>query len=107
MVRIRSKQRPLAAGLAAEIECEAAGSKPLPVISWWRGKAKIPTDHVKVRKIYLSTSYSETITHVSFSLESMKLVISDPIVIRHSALIANPKRMIRIQRFNGSAWHDA
>ncbi|KAL1437212.1 hypothetical protein MTO96_049194 [Rhipicephalus appendiculatus] len=28
MVRIRSKQRPLAAGLPAEIECEAAGSRP-------------------------------------------------------------------------------
>ncbi|KAL3207751.1 hypothetical protein MRX96_039541 [Rhipicephalus microplus] len=51
MVRIRSKQRPLAAGLPAEIECEAAGSRPPPVITWWRGKAKISTDHIKVMPI--------------------------------------------------------
>ncbi|KAK8768918.1 hypothetical protein V5799_014617, partial [Amblyomma americanum] len=51
MVRIRSKQRPLAAGLPAEIECEAAGSRPPPVITWWRGKAKISADHVKVMPI--------------------------------------------------------
>lgn len=50
-VRIRSKQRPLASGLPAEIECEAAGSKPLPVISWWRGKAKMPAEHIKVMPI--------------------------------------------------------
>ncbi|XP_077557008.1 neural cell adhesion molecule 1-like isoform X2 [Haemaphysalis longicornis] len=51
VVRIRSKQRPLAAGLPAEIECEAAGSRPPPVITWWRGKAKIAADHVKVMPI--------------------------------------------------------
>ncbi|XP_075537325.1 roundabout homolog 3-like [Dermacentor variabilis] len=51
MVRIRSKQRPLAAGLPAEIECEAAGSRPPPVITWWRGKAKISADHVKMMPI--------------------------------------------------------
>ncbi|XP_049270080.1 hemicentin-1 [Rhipicephalus sanguineus] len=51
MVRIRSKQRPLAAGLPAEIECEAAGSRPAPVITWWCGKAKISADNVKVMLI--------------------------------------------------------
>nr|XP_037274116.1 hemicentin-1-like [Rhipicephalus microplus] len=51
MVRIRSKQRPLAAGLPAEIECEAAGSRPAPTITWWCGKAKIADDNVKVMLI--------------------------------------------------------
>ncbi|XP_054933189.1 neural cell adhesion molecule 1-like [Dermacentor andersoni] len=51
MVRIRSKQRPLAAGLPAEIECEAAGSRPAPVITWWCGKAKISADNIKVMPI--------------------------------------------------------
>ncbi|KAG0422417.1 hypothetical protein HPB47_001759 [Ixodes persulcatus] len=64
MVRIRSKQRPLAAGLAAEIECEAAGSRPAPAISWWRGKAKIPMDHVKVmligNRIFSVVAYTPT-----------------------------------------------
>ncbi|XP_040068972.2 synaptogenesis protein syg-2 [Ixodes scapularis] len=64
MVRIRSKQRPLAAGLAAEIECEAAGSRPAPTVSWWRGKAKIPMDHVKVmligNRIFSVVAYTPT-----------------------------------------------
>ncbi|XP_064455772.1 hemicentin-2-like isoform X2 [Ornithodoros turicata] len=50
-VRMRSKQRPLTSGLPAEIECEAAGSRPLPMITWWRGKAKIAAEHVKMMPI--------------------------------------------------------
>ncbi|KAG0423210.1 hypothetical protein HPB47_000999, partial [Ixodes persulcatus] len=63
-VRIRSKQRPLAAGLAAEIECEAAGSRPAPVISWWRGKAKLPSNHFKVlligNRVFSVVAYTPT-----------------------------------------------
>ncbi|KAK8783563.1 hypothetical protein V5799_010073 [Amblyomma americanum] len=64
MVRIRSKQRPLAAGLPAEIECEAAGSRPPPVITWWRGETKISADHVKVmhigRRVFSVVTYTPT-----------------------------------------------
>ncbi|KAM7300538.1 synaptogenesis protein syg-2 [Ixodes scapularis] len=63
-VRIRSKQRPLAAGLAAEIECEAAGSRPAPVITWWRGKEKLPTSHFKIlligNRIFSVVAYTPT-----------------------------------------------
>ncbi|KAM7300515.1 hemicentin-1 [Ixodes scapularis] len=63
-VRIRSKQRPLVAGLAAEIECEAAGSRPPPVISWWRGKAKLPSNHFKVlligNRVFSVVAYTPT-----------------------------------------------
>ncbi|CAN7995992.1 unnamed protein product, partial [Ixodes pacificus] len=63
-VRIRSKQRPLAAGLAAEIECEAAGSRPATVISWWMGKDKVPTNHFKVlligNRIFSVVAYTPT-----------------------------------------------
>ncbi|KAG0415359.1 hypothetical protein HPB47_007471 [Ixodes persulcatus] len=63
-VRIRSKQRPLAAGLAAEIECEASGSRPAPVISWWRDKDKLPTNHFKVlligNRIFSVVAYAPT-----------------------------------------------
>ncbi|KAG0435106.1 hypothetical protein HPB47_018682 [Ixodes persulcatus] len=51
-------------GTGAEIECEAAGSRPAPVISWWRGKAMLPTNHFKVlligNRIFSVVAYTPT-----------------------------------------------
>ncbi|CAG2111509.1 unnamed protein product [Medioppia subpectinata] len=41
-VLIMSANKPLSAGIRAEVKCRASGSRPQPQISWYKGSKKMP-----------------------------------------------------------------
>ena len=40
-VRIMNKERTLSAERRYEVECRSAGSRPEPVITWWKGSRQM------------------------------------------------------------------
>ncbi|XP_037561154.1 hemicentin-1-like [Dermacentor silvarum] len=61
-VKIRRTDIPISAGLPAEIACEVWGSRPPPVVTWWKGLSEL--NHTFV---YLSTDGNMTTSVVSFT----------------------------------------
>ncbi|XP_065289526.2 nephrin-like isoform X1 [Dermacentor albipictus] len=61
-VKIRRTEIPISAGLPAEIACEVWGSRPPPVVTWWKGLSEL--NHTFV---YLSTDGNMTTSVVSFT----------------------------------------
>ncbi|KAG0421394.1 hypothetical protein HPB47_002712, partial [Ixodes persulcatus] len=61
-VRIRREESPISAGLPAEIVCEVWGSRPPPVVTWWKGLQQL--NHTFV---YVSTDGNVTTSVVSFT----------------------------------------
>ncbi|KAG0419045.1 hypothetical protein HPB47_004406 [Ixodes persulcatus] len=59
---IRRGEIPISAGLPAEIVCEAWGSRPPPVVTWWKGLQQL--NHTFV---YVSTDGNVTTSVVSFT----------------------------------------
>lgn len=47
-VRLLGGARPLVAGRSAELTCAAAGARPKPNISWWKGGTKLNSVKEKV-----------------------------------------------------------
>ncbi|KAH6940277.1 hypothetical protein HPB50_026473 [Hyalomma asiaticum] len=61
-VKIRRTMIPISAGVPAEIGCEVWGSRPSPVVTWWKGLREL--NHTFV---YLSTDGNMTTSVVSFT----------------------------------------
>ncbi|EEC17813.1 sidestep protein, putative, partial [Ixodes scapularis] len=61
-VKIRRGDIPISAGLPAEIVCEVWGSRPPPVVTWWKGLQQL--NHTFV---YVSTDGNVTTSVVSFT----------------------------------------
>ncbi|XP_049517497.1 hemicentin-2 [Dermacentor silvarum] len=61
-VKIRRGDIPISAGLPAEIVCEVWGSRPPPVVTWWKGLRQL--NHTFV---YVSTDGNMTTSVVSFT----------------------------------------
>ncbi|XP_037510042.1 hemicentin-1 isoform X2 [Rhipicephalus sanguineus] len=61
-VKIRRTEIPISAGVPAEIGCEVWGSRPSPVVTWWKGLREL--NHTFV---YLSTDGNMTTSVVSFT----------------------------------------
>ncbi|XP_077513789.1 nephrin-like isoform X1 [Amblyomma americanum] len=64
-VKIRRGDIPISAGLPAEIVCEVWGSRPPPVVTWWKGLRQL--NHTFV---YVSTDGNITTSVVSFTPSS-------------------------------------
>ncbi|KAL3251927.1 hypothetical protein MRX96_054997, partial [Rhipicephalus microplus] len=64
-VKIRRGDIPVSAGLSAEIVCEVWGSRPPPVVTWWKGLRQL--NHTFV---YVSTDGNMTTSVVSFTPSS-------------------------------------
>ncbi|XP_075743573.1 neural cell adhesion molecule 2-like isoform X2 [Rhipicephalus microplus] len=64
-VKIRRGDIPVSAGLPAEIVCEVWGSRPPPVVTWWKGLRQL--NHTFV---YVSTDGNMTTSVVSFTPSS-------------------------------------
>ncbi|XP_077554809.1 neural cell adhesion molecule 2-like isoform X2 [Haemaphysalis longicornis] len=64
-VKIRRGDIPISAGLPAEIVCEVWGSRPPPVVTWWKGLRQL--NHTFV---YVSTDGNVTTSVVSFTPSS-------------------------------------
>ncbi|KAH7961457.1 hypothetical protein HPB52_009234 [Rhipicephalus sanguineus] len=64
-VKIRRGDIPISAGLPAEIVCEVWGSRPPPVVTWWKGLRQL--NHTFV---YVSTDGNMTTSVVSFTPSS-------------------------------------
>ncbi|XP_075723185.1 neural cell adhesion molecule 2-like [Rhipicephalus microplus] len=61
LLKIRRTEIPISAGVLAEIGCEVWGSRPSPIVTWWKGLHEL--NHMFV---YLSTDGNITTSVMSF-----------------------------------------
>ncbi|RZF32972.1 hypothetical protein LSTR_LSTR008685 [Laodelphax striatellus] len=60
-VKLLGENRPLSAGQAHEIKCEAVGARPQPQMSWWKGSTPL-----KKAKEEMSSDFNRTVSTLRF-----------------------------------------